>query len=541
MKHKILLLTIILAAILRFYRLDSVPALNADEAAIGYNAYSLLQTGKDEHGNPWPIHFQSFNDWKPGMYFYISMPFVAVLGLNEMAVRFPSALLGVATVYLVWLLTKELFPRQKWLPELAALFLAISPWNLHYSRGGWEANAATFFIAAGLFCFIKGFSNSKFWYFSIMSFVASLYTYHSARIVVPLMVAGLALVYKNKIWDNSKKVVRPVALGLILLLPLAISLVGPAGFSRAAGVGLFADTGPYWRINQQRGEHEDLDSLVAKLFHNKPVNYSFQFLENYTSHFWGEFLFLSGDDIQRDKVPETGVLYLFDLIFIPIGLLLISRNLKNWSAIILWLLVVPVAAALTFQSPHTLRSQNMAVPFVIISAFGVISLLEWLRITIKKKNIQNACYLIIAVFVFWSFTRYIHEYYVHMSKTYDYSSQYGVKQLVSYVNNNQEKYSKVVVTDRYDQPYVLFLFYSKYSPSKFQNDHTLTPKDQFGFSTVRKFDKFEFRTIDPWNQIRQEYPGALIAGTEKEIPEGTNVLETIVFPSGRTAFKIVAN
>ncbi|KKQ38117.1 MAG: hypothetical protein US53_C0001G0022 [Candidatus Woesebacteria bacterium GW2011_GWA1_37_7] len=50
--HKyILLLIILLAAFLRFWKLGSYPALNADEAAIGYNAYSLLETGKDEHGN----------------------------------------------------------------------------------------------------------------------------------------------------------------------------------------------------------------------------------------------------------------------------------------------------------------------------------------------------------------------------------------------------------------------------------------------------------------------------------------------------------
>src|SRR3989304_5950423 len=89
-RNKILLLVIIiLATTLRFWRLDLYPALNADEAAIGYNAYSLIQTGRDEHGNFWPIHFQSFNDYKPGFYFYLVVPFVKMLGLNEWAVRVP--------------------------------------------------------------------------------------------------------------------------------------------------------------------------------------------------------------------------------------------------------------------------------------------------------------------------------------------------------------------------------------------------------------------------------------------------------------------
>src|SRR3990167_298536 len=116
MKEKILIvLILVLAFAVRFYMLSSLPALNADEAAIGYNAYSLLKTGRDEHGNSWPVHFQSFNDYKPGLYFYIVLPFVSILGLNEWAVRIPGAALGVATVFVIWLLVRELFPQKKWL------------------------------------------------------------------------------------------------------------------------------------------------------------------------------------------------------------------------------------------------------------------------------------------------------------------------------------------------------------------------------------------------------------------------------------------
>ncbi|MBU1127337.1 hypothetical protein KKF11_03250, partial [Patescibacteria group bacterium] len=67
-KEKILLvLILLLAAALRLWGLNHYPVgLNADEAAIGYNAYSLIETGLDEHGNAWPIHFKSFGDYKPG-------------------------------------------------------------------------------------------------------------------------------------------------------------------------------------------------------------------------------------------------------------------------------------------------------------------------------------------------------------------------------------------------------------------------------------------------------------------------------------------
>lgn len=133
-KYRLLIIILILAAVLRFYRLGSYPALNADEAAIGYNAYSLIQTGMDEHGHSWPVHFQSFNDYKPGLYFYLVLPFVKFIGLNEWAVRIPNAIFGVATVLLIYFLVKELFESEK-TAIIAALFLAVSPWHLHFSRG----------------------------------------------------------------------------------------------------------------------------------------------------------------------------------------------------------------------------------------------------------------------------------------------------------------------------------------------------------------------------------------------------------------------
>ena len=109
MKTKVLLILILLlVTVLRFWQLGDYPALNADEASIGYDAYSLIQTGKDQHGNPWPISFQSFNDYKPGLLVYLVLPFVKTLGLNVWAVRVPGALAGVGTVLVLYLLVKQL-------------------------------------------------------------------------------------------------------------------------------------------------------------------------------------------------------------------------------------------------------------------------------------------------------------------------------------------------------------------------------------------------------------------------------------------------
>ena len=569
---------ILIALISRFYMLGSYPALNADEAAIGYNAYSLLETGMDEHGNPWPIHFQSFNDYKPGLYMYLAMPFVAVFGLDVFWIRFPGALLGILSVSLIYFLIKELFTNKlsmingQRLAIFASFLLAINPWHIHFSRGGWEVNVATFFILAGVYCFLRWVNSSqhkdknhegkhsspfqgevgrglfsdildKHIYpllISILFFVLSLYTYHAARVVAPLLGLGLFIVYFDSIKKNSKQVLIAVFFGVVLLIPLISDLTGPAGFSRASGVSIFADAGVVNRINERRGSYEDPAGLTAKTLHNKPIYYTWEFVQNWTEHFYPKFLFLEGDVIQRNKVPNMGQMYIFDILLIPLGIVfLLRKKLISRVYVLWWLAIAPIAAALTFQSPHALRAQNMVIPLVILSALGLYYVLEFLKYHHSKK-IYVLCSLFFVLVISWSFTHYQNMYWNNMAKEYPFSSQYGVEQLVDYVKDNKQDGQKVVVTDRYDQPYILFLFYMNYPPEQFQREHTLTERDEFGFSTVREFGDFHFVSMD-YEEVLIQYSNAIIAGTDEEIPDEASIIDEIYGKNGYKYFVVIEN
>lgn len=544
----VFILVILITLVTRYYMLNRLPALNADEAAIGYNAYSLLQTGRDEHGHPWPIHFQSFDDYKPGLYFYIVMPFVALFGLSVWSVRIPGALFGVLNVFAIWLLVKEIFPEHKIkfgrinisLYDLSAFLLAISPWHIHFSRGGWEVNAATTFVTLGVYFIVKSTrKGSTNLIYAICFLAASLYTYHAARIVVPLLVVAISLIYRNYFWSkkNFRQMVTYGLFAVVLSIPLILSIFSGDVGSRAGGVSIFADPGHVSRINELRGQHGSLTSLPARLIHNKPVVYTLEFGENYMTHFWGEYLFLSGDEIQRNKVPEMGLLYLFQLPLVLIALVDIAKRHKKWWVILFWLLIAPIPAALTFQSPHALRSQSMVIPLTIISAWGGYLLLEFLH-NLKPKVISRLGYAIILLAIVWNIALYFHQYYSHMAKTFPFSSQYGVEELVSYVSQRKDEFEKIYVTDRYDQPYILFLFYLKYPPSEFQRDHMLEGRDKFGFATVKRFSNFIFGEIN-WDEVRNDR-GTLIVGTDKEIPnEEANVVKKIYFPNSKPVFEVV--
>ena len=114
LKRFLLLLIILLAGFLRFYNISNIPpSLNWDEAALGYNAYTLGLDGKDEFGKFLPVQYlESFGDFKPVLYSYLAAVPVKIFGLGEFGVRFPSALLGTLTVFLTYFLVKEIFPKK---------------------------------------------------------------------------------------------------------------------------------------------------------------------------------------------------------------------------------------------------------------------------------------------------------------------------------------------------------------------------------------------------------------------------------------------
>jgi len=378
-----LVFILLVAAFLRFWKLGSIPnGLTPDEAALGYNAYSILKTGKDEYGQRLPLVFKSFGDYKPGLYIYLSTVPVFLLGLSDFSVRVVSALAGVVAVFLLFKIVGE-FLNKKDIVRLGSLFqmlcaasIALSPWHIHFSRGGWEVNFATFLIILGVLLFYLSKKKTMLIYFSFIFFCLSFYTYHSARIVAPLLILSLIFFERKFVFANIKKFVISFLISFLFCLPLIVDIFTGSVFSRAAGVGLFADPGPLSRINEQRGEHEDYARIDAKILHNKATNYSLAFLSNWSKHYWGEFLFLSGETIQRNRVPEMGQLYLIDFIFIVIGFMGVVRYTKGFGFWLFWLLIAPIASALTFQSPHALRAQNMVIPLIVFSSFGASLVLE---------------------------------------------------------------------------------------------------------------------------------------------------------------------
>ncbi len=534
-KNFLLILIVALGFFLRTINLNISPAgFNADEAALGYNAYSIIKTGKDEWGQNFPVVFKSFSDYKPGLYVYLAIPFVALFGLTELAVRFPSILLGTASVFLIYLLSKKIFKN-----EIAALstgfLLAISPWHIHFSRGAWESNVATFFILLGVLGFVKALSDPKYYLISGISFIASIYVYQSTRLVVPVMLLGFFILFFKKL--NFKKLLPILVICAILLIPLLIIFISGQGLARFQGVSIFGDLGPINRLNEERGEHQNQNSLSAKVFHNKITAYGYNFINNYFEHFSPSFLFVSGDALGRNKVPFMGQMYFFEIFTIFIGtFLLLKRKYENTRIIFLWLLVAPIAAALTYQSPTALRAHSMVIPLTLISGLGLGGIFEYIKKA--KKGLKIPLAALSSVLLAYFITLFLHQYFIHLPKQYALEWQYGFSEAVSYTESLKDKREQIVFTNRYDQPYILVLFYSKYDPAKYQSLSKKIGDNNFGFTTIEKFDKYEFKKITQQNL--KEKNTLYVISQDDYFDNRDTAQKVINFPNGAPAFKMIS-
>lgn len=182
---------------------SSSPSLYWEEVALGYDAYSLLQTGKDHHGNSWPlVALESFGDWKPTGYVYALLPFIKIFGLSDTAIRLPSALAGVMLILISYFFANELIfvfkienTHKRLLPWITAAVLALSPWAVIFSSAAWEVNLAVMLTLSGVTALFNSLRTQKVYvaFISAFLFLCASYTYHAHRVVAPsLMVLTIA-------------------------------------------------------------------------------------------------------------------------------------------------------------------------------------------------------------------------------------------------------------------------------------------------------------------------------------------------------------
>lgn len=560
----ILFAIFLLGALLRFADLGKIPTgFHVDEAYFGYNAFSILKTGREITGNFLPLNLHSLL-YSPAGYSYLAIPFIVFFGLSEFSTRFPSALFGSLTIPLVYFLFKLIFKENKNKERIAlisSLFLAVSPWHINLSRLSTENVLVVFFVTLGTCLYIFWLEKNRAYLllFAFLAFAANIVIYQAARSFLPIFIPLLFLysLYIKQI--NIKKLFLPIFLyTLLIIIPVIYVLFSPELSFRIRTLSIFQNPTTQLLLDEQLREDgvNNIGVIEARAFHNKISNYSTTFINNYFKHFSPEFLFTDAGLPIRYRVSSMGLLYIFDLLFILAGVYYLIKNERKKSIFILgWILIVPIGSALTFDDIPNLQRTLLVFPVLsILIAFGFEYLFTQIYSLNKKyRYFTKVIFALVPIILIYNFLFYMHSYYIHQLTHRPWYRQEGYRELVQEINSQYKQYEKVVITDSNSAPTIFLAFYNKYDPLKLQNIIKKSSKTNYGSMS---FDKYEITnekcplaelvSIDPISKVKT----TVLRGSKNvlyindqscPIPnEGVRIVTQIKRPDNTVAFTLLS-
>ena len=223
--HIILIGIILFAAALRLIGLGSVPAgLQQDEASLGYDAFAIAKYGVDRNGFAYPIYPIT---WGCGggspLMIYINVLTIKLFGTGVVKLRLLPAILGIATVYIFYLILKEITLSYK-KSLFGAAFLALCPWHIILSRWSLDSNIMPFTLGLSVYLFILGIKTEKtlIYCLSAAAYAMCMYSYGSATIVVPVHLLLISIYCLRKKIISIKQLVMAVLTFVIVFAPLLV-------------------------------------------------------------------------------------------------------------------------------------------------------------------------------------------------------------------------------------------------------------------------------------------------------------------------------
>lgn len=556
-KLVIIIIILLIGSFLRLYKLSQVPpSLFGDELEVGYQAYSVLKTGRDYYGNFLPVEFHSLAEWRTPLYIYSSIPTVALFGITPLGVRLPAVFFGILGIFALYLLTKELLDDKTALA--AAFLLSISPWHLQYSRAAFEVTEMLVLILFALYFFLIAVKrNSRILPLSALTFGLIPWVYNSGKLFTPLIIIALTALYCKKLVKlNVRHIFLSVAVLFVVVLPVAVNSIFGGGAERFAYLSIFSDTS----IEETIGNSRSYDSLSRnagytplapqvsdKMFHNKIFYWGSQVFGNYAQALSLDTLFVNGDPNPRHTVPGVGLFYRVDMVLLASGMFFIIKKRRTALLVGLWILLSTLPASLTKDGgAHATRLILLLPPLIITMAYGLRSLFNK---SLALKTILFVYLFSLSILVIG----YLHTYYVHYSYQSEQWWHAGYADALRYIQDNEYKYRNVVLSTAKEPPWVFFAAWTSYPPGEWQNKFPMENKLYLaGFGEVSHISKYYFgspkgENIYDWGKVLDNKTLYLASSDEVKVnlikePERTPgdilLLHVSTYPSGEPAFYI---
>jgi hypothetical protein len=510
-----------LAAVLRLAWLGSIPAgLSHDEAVKGYDAWSVLHTGRDQYGVRFPLIFRGLGDQREALMPYLIVLSEGLFGTTDFAVRLPAALCGVALAGAIFLLSRELFSTRAGLA--AALLLAIAPWHIQVSRLAFRAGLLPLTTVLGLWLFLVALRRPALMLPAGLVLGLGLHTYLAARLFLPLLVIGLLVIYREPLLRRRegpatgpvqelwRRPVVPLLAGFALMaLPQAVW----AAFHPADFVGHAAESAGTGSVARQA-----VDALGR-----------------YAEYFGVRHLLTQGDPYPVPSTGRFGALYWPVLPFAIAGLVALMGQRRRGDRLVLWWLAIyPVPAALTRgEHPDWLRASCGIGVLELLAGAGIVAAAQWGRHHLPRPLVTSAA-VALSLLVVVNATWFLTDYAFRFPDRAAYAFSDGVAPAMRRIAALESGYGRVILTSEVPAVHDFYLFYTRYDPVQLQTEGLEDIAPPGAWADVRGFGRH--RVCNP---IECCGPGdlCLVRGTWSG---AGRILEEIRDRRGRVAFTIVA-
>lgn len=528
-KKFVLILIIALGFFLRIFRISyAPPSLNWDEAAIGYNAYSILKTGKDEYGYRMPLSFRSFDDFKPPIYSYLTTISIMLFGLNELSTRLVAIIAGTVSIFLVYLIGKKLFGQKAAI--FAAAFMAIQPWSVHFSRAAFEATVALPITLLGVYFLLVAQSKNSFkmLLFSLAFTIIATYAYYANR---ALFIPSIAIIlyFGRNIIKGKDKIKKTIITILIFSLPIMWLMLAGGGLKRFNHTSIFSILGNF-------------DGSFFSLTKNKLYFIAKNITARYLSYFSPANLFVRGTPEPIQQIHGFSVFFPIQFIFILIGSYYLAKNYKKYPIFLIFLFLFPTPAAITWNWFSEVRVLPFFAFLTIIAGHGLNQLISLLS---KKSKLLSVVTLSgLGIIFLNSFAVLLTTLFLYIPYAEKGDWQFGFREIMNEIKPYYENYDQVILETGHAQPHIFTLFYLQYNPAKYQESigcPDCVPIPRFNWD----FGNFKFRKIY-WPEDRN-LKNTLFIGNEYNLPvgdinsqEGANIIKDVYDSHGSFVARVVS-
>ncbi len=531
----ILILIIMVASFLRIFKLNDVP-LYGDELTMVYDSYSILKTGHDSTGDFLPLTFK-MGAGRPGGYIYFQLPFVAAFGPTVFGERSLSILSGLGLVFFMFLLARRLFNDKIGL--FAAALMAISPWGINLSRGGFESNFALMLGVAGVLAFILAKDKPWMYLISAFSWGIAIHTYPTFKVTLP-MVLALLVWHQGGVKKIFEKGVLPYVISALSILAVAATLSLIQTFSagseaRFTDINVFNQTDLQQNLIQQINYERSISALpenIKPFLINKIFENVFVIGQGYLENFSVDFLFMHGDRNPRHNMSVMGEFYLIEIATIIFGLIYLSKkNKRVFIFLIIWAIISPIPTSILLET-HALRSSFLLAPLALFSACGLFYLAE-----ISKRAIWRWPAILILVVFLIQFIFFTERLYFLAPNEFGRFWSYPAKMASELAISEKNNFQFIILSDRIDNAEFAYPVYAKIDPEIVILQNQL--KTLLAGLTFKKYDNIYIGFVPDGqeeNFVKSVQGSVLFIGaadesrnlTSYQILEGTDKLAALV-------------